>query len=428
MIKHQNRNSRLKILASAFAFNPEADVHLHPGEDIVGWKLVEQLARFYDVWVITHSYNRPLVEAHRKKGALKDVQMEYVQLPFDLRRIFYKLEIGQRIYYYLWQILALSRARKLHKRIGFDAAQHVTFNNDWIPSQIGAHLPVPFIWGPMGGGQRTPKAFFRDYKKTGVAADKVRLFGQWIGRHLLLARHRSIRRARAILVCNNETREKIPPRFQSRVHYFPVNGIAEEDLSGPADRNSGEFHVMCAGRMIHWKNFSAGLEAFGIFAADHPDSRLSFVGRGPEREILGSLAEKLGLKERVRFIKWVPRRELFQKMRSSDVFLHPALREGGGAVVVEAMACGLPVIGLNNAGPGMHIQKEWGIKIEPHSPEQIVREMAAGLKKLYDQEELRQRMGETALKRAAEFYVWDRQGERLRDIYDLALKSEGVST
>jgi glycosyltransferase involved in cell wall biosynthesis len=426
VIEQKNMKIRLKVLASAYAFNPVGAVHLHPGEDIVGWRLVEQLNRFYDVWVITHSYNRPSVEIHREQGALQGVQVEYVQLPFNLRRLFYKLEIGQRIYYYLWQIAALHRARKLHKRIGFDAAQHVTFNNDWIPSRIGAHLPVPFIWGPVGGGQRTPKAFYKDYEKTGIAADKVRLFGQWIGRHLLLTRHRSVRRARAILVCNNETREKLPQRFQYKVHYFPVNGIAEEDVSGPDDRDSGEFRVLSAGRMIHWKNFSAGLEAFGVFAADHPGGRLTLVGDGPDREKLESLAEKLGLMERIRVINWMPRRDLFQKMRSSHVFLHPALREGGGAVVVEAMACGLPVIGLNNAGPGMHIQTEWGIKIEPQSPEQIVKEMAEGLKRLHDDGDLRRRMGEAALKRAADFYVWDRQGERLRDIYEVALEADRV--
>jgi glycosyltransferase involved in cell wall biosynthesis len=421
---HEDGSRRLKVLASAYAFNPEGALHLHPGEDIVGWKLVEQLSRFYDVRVITHSYNRPSVESHRKKGALPGVEVEYVELPFDLRRVFYKFEIGQRIYYYLWQILALRRARQLHRRIRFDAAQHVTFNNDWIPSQIGARLPVPFIWGPVGGGQRTPKAFYEDYGKAGIAADKVRLFGQWIGRHLLMSRHRSVRRARAILVCNNETREKIPQRFRHKVHYFPVNGIAEEDVTGPVARDDGAFRVLSAGRMIHWKNFGAGLKAFGKLHARYPGCRLTMVGDGPNRRALESLASELGLEECIRFVDWMPRHRLFHEMRASDVFLHPALREGGGAVVVEAMACGLPVIGLDNAGPGMHIKKEWGIKIKPQSPRQIVDEMAEALKKLYENAPLRRAMGQAALKRAAGYYVWDRQGERLRDIYEGALSSE----
>jgi len=415
-----------RVLASAYAFNPEGGPHLHPGEDIVGWRLVEQLSRFYYVWVITHSCNKPAVESYKKKGALPGVIIEYVRLPFNLRRIFYKLEIGQRVYYYIWQILAWRKARILHKRVGFDAAQHITFNNDWIPSFIGAWLPVPFIWGPVGGGQRTPPAFYSGYKKRGRAADKVRLFGQWIGRNVLVSRRLCVRNARAILVCNNETRDKMPPHVSPKVHFFPVNGIAEEDVSGPNGRNSGEFRVLSVGRMIHWKNFSSGIEAFGMFHERHKGSRLTMIGYGPQREKLEALAEELGLEDSIKFVDWMARQDLFDVMRASDVFLHPALREGGGAVVVEAMACGLPVVGLDNAGPGMHIRGGWGIKIKPQSPSQIISEMTEALEKLHNDRALRLRMGEAALQRARSFYVWDRQGERLHGIIEGILAEDGA--
>ena len=110
-------------------------------------------------------------------------------------------------------------------------------------------------------------------------------------------------------------------------------------------------------------------------------------------------------------------------MRESDVFLFPSFRDGGGAVVVEAMASGIPVVCLDTGGPGFHIQKEWGIKIAPKDPELVTNEMAHALEKLYLDKDLRMKMGRAARKRAEEFYLWDRLGERMQEIYQNALSN-----
>jgi len=415
---------KIKVLASAYAFNPSGSLQLHPGEDIVGWKLVEQLNRFYEVWVITHSYNKEAVEKALARGELQNVHVFFVHLPCDLRKFFYRIEIGQRVYYYLWQIAAWLKAKRLHKSVRFDVVHHITFNNDWIPSVMGAKLPVPFIWGPVGGGQRTPRSFMEGYSFSGRLADGIRLFGQWIGRHLLIARKRCVKRARAILVCNQETREKMPVKHRNKVQYFPVNGISTEDLVVEVKKRSSHevFQIITAGRLIHWKNFGEAVKAFALFSKKFPESSFTVIGEGPEGPRLKKLAEEFHIQEQVHFFPWIPRKELFQKMAESHAFLFPSLREGGGAVVVESMACGTPVICLDNAGPGFHIHEEWGIKIDPLNRDHIVNEMAAALERLYEDEKLRLGLGEASRRRAEEYYVWDRLGEMLKTIYDAALE------
>jgi Glycosyltransferase len=122
------------------------------------------------------------------------------------------------------------------------------------------------------------------------------------------------------------------------------------------------------------------------------------------------------MEEHIRFVPWMPRRELITRMTACDVFLFPSLREGGGIVVIEAMACGKPVVALDSAGPGFHIQPEWGLKVEPRNPEQVVEDLAAALERLWKDPGLRLRLGRAARRRAEDFYLWDRLGERLRDI------------
>jgi glycosyltransferase involved in cell wall biosynthesis len=229
-----------------------------------------------------------------------------------------------------------------------------------------------------------------------------------------------------ILVCNRETKDKIPERFKSKVQYFPVTGIGSDvlNLSHEGRKDQEIFRVITTGRLVHWKNFAEALKAFHLFSKSHEESQFFIVGDGPEKDRLLALSAGLNLEDKVRFISWLPQDELFEKMSKSDVFLYPSLREGGGAVVIEAMASGLPVICLDAAGPGFHIRKDWGVKIEPKDPGYVVDKMAAALKMFYRDEKLRREMGRKAFERAKDYYLWERLGERLQEIYNHVLKSD----
>lgn len=121
--------------------------------------------------------------------------------------------------------------------------------------------------------------------------------------------------------------------------------------------------------------------------------------------------------------KWTPRQDLLAQMGKCDVFLFPSLRDGGGAVVVEAMAASRPVICMDLAGPGMHVNEDCGIKIPARSPEEAVELMVEALERLYGNRQLRVKMGEAGRARAEQAYNWDRLGERLLAIYGKALGS-----
>jgi glycosyltransferase involved in cell wall biosynthesis len=86
------------------------------------------------------------------------------------------------------------------------------------------------------------------------------------------------------------------------------------------------------------------------------------------------------------------------------------------------MAAGKPIICLDKGGPGMHVTEDCGVKIIPHSPKQVVQEMAKALERLYKNKDLSERIGRAARERAEKFYHWDRLGERLFKIYQEVLK------
>jgi glycosyltransferase involved in cell wall biosynthesis len=409
----------MRILVSAFAChpNPGGNIALFPGEAIGGWNLIRHINRRHQVWIITHLQNRTGIESYLLKRPARHLHFCYLALPRWLN-VLNKIEFGIRIYYYFWQLRAYFLSRRLHRKHFFEIAHHLTFNNDWMPSFIGALLPVPFIWGPIGGGQSTPKDFRAIYSRGGRLAETFRDLAQWVGRNLLLSRRRCVKKARIILVCNKETRARIPVSERYKALYFPVNGIDRKDLgASPPRLSSPSFRVLMAGRLIRLKAFDLGLEAFHVFIQKHPQARLEVVGKGPEEGQLRLISHVLDLDKSTRFIPWLSRKALLNRMRRSSVFLFPSLRDGGGAVVVEAMAQGVPVICLNSGGPGFHIQPAWGIKIEPRNPRTAIEDMAQALERLYAKRALRRRLGAAAQNKVKEYYLWSKLAIRLEEIY-----------
>lgn len=409
---------RLHVLVSAYACNPAGNPCLHPGEDLVGWHLVEQFAKSHELWVITHDYNRPEIQRVRNDKNLKGLRFIYVKLPTFVR-LLYRVSFGERIYYYLWQIAAWRAAVRLHREHRFDLAHHLTFGNYWMPSFIGAFLPIPFIWGPIGGGQKIPRVFFKEFTLLEKLSEWGRDGAQWVGRNLLLSRKVCMRRASLILVCNRETKAMFPEKYWPKIQYFPVNGISRQELGPiPSSAKKGKtLSFITAGRLIRLKGFDIVLRAFALFQESGFRADLEIIGQGPEEAHLRQLAQRLDILPSVRFISWLSREELLKRMRRSDIFLFSSFRDGGGAVVIEAMASGIPVICLNVGGPGFHIRKGWGEKIDSGRPEDVVKGFSEAMVRLAENPSERLALGKAGRQRAAIFYSWDCLGARMNEIY-----------
>lgn len=417
--------ARPKVLASAYACHPEPSTAHFPGEAILGWHLAKEIAGFADLHLITWAFNRAGVEETLSKGSGGPVEVHYVDLPRRLHETLRDRHLGTRIYYYLWQRAAARAAIELHRREHFDLFHQITFSNDWMPSYIAPALPVPFVWGPIGGGQKVPGELMGTMARRDRRQERSRTLLQNVWR-ATPARRRTAGKASAILVCNKETK-RVLRRWSDRIVDFPVNGIRREEIStGPEPGLPRDgFRLLYVGRFDPIKGLPLAFEALRILLPIASGATLELVGEGPERPRLEALADRLGIAGRLVWTPWSSRAEIFEKMRRSDVFLFPSMRDGGGAVVVEAMANGLPVVCLDLAGPALHVRDEYGVKIASARPDVVAASLAGALGRFWCDPGLRLRMGDAARERARSFYEWGRLGAKLRGIYDDALAGRG---
>ena len=411
-------NNPVKILAGAFTCCPPGKPGFTGGEDVLGWNILQQIATRHEVWVLTNKEDQASLEEAVKDRLISNVHFYYIGFPKIFSGLL-KIQGGHQLYYYLWQVKACFLAIRLNKSVRFDIFHHITYGNDWMASHVGAVLGIPYVRGPGGGAHRTPRVLRKEYSVTGRLWERVRSVGQWIFRHdpfFILGQSK----ATALLVCNQDSQSKIPSKWRGKSYLFPVSGISTEDMncaSKGSDVGSLDFHILTAGSLIRIKGFGLAIKAFKLFSDECPNSTFTIIGSGPEWPKLNGLISHLNLESKVHLIPETPRPLLMSQMANCDVVLFPSMRDGGGTVVVEAMAVGKPVVCLDIGGPGMHINDSCGIKISPTTPECTVKKLSEALISLHDDRLLRERLGNAARERAEQYYHWDMLGDQLENIY-----------
>ncbi|MEW6269538.1 MAG: glycosyltransferase family 4 protein [Thermodesulfobacteriota bacterium] len=142
---------------------------------------------------------------------------------------------------------------------------------------------------------------------------------------------------------------------RERIHDFPFTVDLESfrpGAFGSGGASRGELVLLSSGRLVNrLKGFDLALAALArLKQQGFGEFRYRIAGSGPDRPALEAQAEGLGIERAVEFLGWVEARDLPDFYRSGDLLLHPARIDPFPNVVLEAMACGIPVVGSSAAG------------------------------------------------------------------------------
>lgn len=168
--------------------------------------------------------------------------------------------------------------------------------------------------------------------------------------------------------------------------------------------------ILTVARLDYHKGIDTVIRALPAIRAAFPAARYAVAGVGIRRDYLERLIGELGLGDAVRLLGFVPDEDLPALYNAADLFVLASRRfdllvEGFGIAVVEASACGLPVIGGRSGGiPEAVREGETGLLVDPEDPAAL----AGAIGQLLGDEALRRRMGAAGRTAVERYFNWDR--------------------
>lgn len=231
-----------------------------------------------------------------------------------------------------------------------------------------------------------------------------------------------VRRGGAHALCHSASvrddvvdRWRPPPR---RVVEFPL-GIdtslfVPPTAVSPASPSGGRRTVVAVGRLVASKRFDLAIDAVARLVATGVDAELVIVGQGPTHDALADRAAEAGLGDRVRFVGARFGADLAGIVRSADALVSTSEYEGFGLTVVEAMACGVPVVAMDAGGVAELLAHGGGEVVGAGD----VAAMAARLGTLLGDDELRRRTGVAGRRAAEQHYSTDVMARRFTELYE----------
>jgi glycosyltransferase involved in cell wall biosynthesis len=233
---------------------------------------------------------------------------------------------------------------------------------------------------------------------------------------------RSARAADAIIINSQSLRSEVEQYLQVDPRKLKlIYEAVDHELFRPGDVDEARAQVKSYGvskpyvlfvsSMWPYKNCDGLLRAWALARADLPGHQLVVVGPGRDEKYyagLHSLANKLGISGDVVFTGGVPLEETVGFYRAADVFVYPSLNETFGLPILEAMACGCPVV-TSDTTAMPETAGGAAILADPKDPAAIARAIIGAIAS-------RDRLREAGLKRAAEF-TWAATAASTLDVY-----------
>jgi glycosyltransferase involved in cell wall biosynthesis len=324
------------------------------------------LAHADEVWVLTRANNKEVIEANPLSHA-SGLHFLYYDLP-RWSQTLKKHAWFLSIYFTLWQWGAYRLAARHHGR-PFDAVYHVTFASMQFGSFMG-RLKIPFIVGPIAGGERAPLRLRRGMPLAGKTEELLRDLRILCQRLNPLSRP-SLSAAERIYVATSESLRLIPPKWRAKTSICLAIAaqVNAEHIAHQYIQETPRF--VYAGNLRYMKGVHFAIRAMAKVILAFPNATLTLFGDGPAEEWLRKVAQQWGVSHAVIFAGRVPRQLLIHSFPGYTALVFPSLHDSGGMAVLEAFSAGLPAVCLDLGGPGVIVNESCGYLI----PSQFADEM-----------------------------------------------------
>lgn len=399
-----------RLLLVAFACHPDNSM-----EERNGWNRALQAAEDFDVTVVC-SPDTNIDELTERIPLHLSGRLKFLALSAGafgdscLRRelLFY---IGYRI----WHARVLRFAKKVHAETPFSVTHMVSVCGYREPGYLWM-LDCPFVWGPIGGTSSFPLKFLSTVDVMGGMFELARNSMNWCQLHFGSRVRRAALGASAVFAANRSTQMDLR-RTTGVLLRLELEAGIDYDIGTPKGLTPADrpLRILWVGRLRPWKGFPILLHALSKLPKSQK-FEVHVVGDGGCKAKWIHLAERLGIADQITWFTKPPYRESLHHYEWADVFAFTSLRDTSGTGLLESLAAGVPIVGLDHQGAADMITETSGIRIPVLSPKETIEAFANALSSLANDRERLHRLSEGAVQRAYA-YSWSLRDPLIRKCY-----------
>lgn len=401
----------------AYRFNPEGRM-----EERNGWQRAMLAAQAFDVTIIFHP-TLSIPEMHRRMPswiAQKGIQL----VPVEHRPIDDKLVRNDLTFYAgyrHWQQDAYRVAKRIHATNRFDLTHFVSLCGFREPGFVWK-MDAPFIWGPLGGTHYFPRKYLGTIGTLDAIRESIRSFLNCYQLHVSRSIHQAARRSSLVLAASHSEKRSLQKGLKVACEVELETGI-DYEIAPPRVQCSDEdaFRILWAGRIRAWKGLPLLLHALSrIEKKDSIAVRVMGIGDLPGQ--YRSMAKKLRIDHLIEWVPWVNYRHSLAQYDWAHAFTFTSLRDTSGTGLLESLAAGCPIIGLNHQGAADIMTPDCSIPIPVECPEQTIQSIANAIEFLRSNKTHWLMLSHGATKRASDF-LWKDRGAKMIAMYNSVLQS-----
>lgn len=396
-----------KVLITAYAVDPYKG-----SEDGTGWNISKSLSENYNVTVITRKNNAPNIENYLEENPNTNLNFEYFDLPNWA--MWWKKKIGERgyvLYYFLWQFFIIFFIKR--KKIKFDISHSLNFHSDTHPHFLWM-FNKPSFWGPIGHHKKVKFGFvFPFYGWKDSFKDLIYNCFKWLLSRTNPFFYICLWRSKKVFVINSKIKHRITP-FQNKSIVLPAVAFETNFKQPIKSFTKDTFNILSIGRFTYIKGFDLTIKSFAHFlntinSEEKSKIKLTIIGKGEAKNKLKSLIKELNIEDNIEIISWIKYEKIKEYYKKADTFLFPS-HEGAGMVVIEAMYYGLPIICLDNEGPG-ELAGNSSIKIKIEKNKETIINLSKAINQIYQQIDKRVKLSKQGQSRSTNQFTWKNKAE-----------------
>lgn len=402
------------ILITAYDVNPYKG-----SESATGWNFPINIASQcdYNITVVTRENNKADIEKYLEDNpefSLNNLRFEYFDLPYKYR-FWKKGSKGATLYYYLWQFFVVYKVKNLGK---FDIYHALNFHTDAFPSFLW-RLNGCFIWGPISHHEPIPLKFLNYYPTKEIVKECVKILAKKMLWCLDPFLKKCLKESSVVISGHSKVESRLGIIGGKKI---TMNQVAStESVLSNYIYSKTKIQFVTVARCVPLKGIDLLLDAFVGVSSNlkkmNADLEIDLlvIGDGPYLDLYKS---RYSGYSNIRFTGWIAHDDVYRYLKNSDIFAFPS-HEGAGMVVAEAASLALPIICLDNYGPGELLPEEYPFKVSTNgNRNQVVNELGSKMLELALNNHKRIEISNLVLRHFQSNMTWKAKASKVITIYE----------